>query len=180
MSRLTVYDEGAPAAPTHDTAEPAGIAAILADAGVRFEQWATIPLAPGAAPEQILAAYRPEIERLKAEGGYTTEDVARMGPDHPQREAIRQKFLAEHTHSEDEVRFFVEGAGLFCFHIDGRVYQLVAAAGDLVSVPAGTRHWFDTGAAPSFTAIRLFIDPAGWVANYTGADIATRFPTYTP
>ncbi len=32
------------------------------------------------------------------------------------------------------------------------------------------------GSAPAFTCIRLFNDPAGWVAQFTGDEIATRFP----
>jgi 1,2-dihydroxy-3-keto-5-methylthiopentene dioxygenase len=34
------------------------------------------------------------------------------------------------------------------------------------------------GPAPSFVVIRLFIDPAGWVARFTGEDIAGRFPRF--
>jgi len=56
------------------------------------------------------------------------------------------------------------------------VYEVSCERGDLISVPAGTRHWFDMGPAPSFVAIRLFINPEGWVASFTGSDIAERFP----
>lgn len=176
MTRLTLF-EGRKRVSSVDA--PAEIAALLGKVGIRYEQWqAAVPLAAGASNADILEAYKPEIDRLSAEGGYRQVDVVRLGPDHPDREAIRQKFLAEHTHSDDEVRFFVEGAGLFCFHIGNAVYQLVAEAGDLVNVPAGTTHWFDTGPAPSFTAIRLFVDPAGWVADYTGSSIATQYPLF--
>jgi 1,2-dihydroxy-3-keto-5-methylthiopentene dioxygenase len=101
-----------------------------------------------------------------------------MTPDHPQREAARRKFLDEHTHAEDEVRFFVEGAGAFYLHLGARVFQVVCGAGDLLSVPAGTKHWFDMGPAPRFTVIRLFTDPAGWVAEPTGDAIASRLPRF--
>jgi len=56
------------------------------------------------------------------------------------------------------------------------VYGVLCEAGDLISVPAGTRHWFDMGGAPDFQCIRLFTTPEGWVADYTGDDIARRFP----
>jgi len=46
----------------------------------------------------------------------------------------------------------------------------------LISVPAGTKHWFDMGADPEFTAIRLFNNQEGWVANFTGDSIASGFP----
>ena len=51
---------------------------------------------------------------------------------------------------------------------------------DLISVPNGTRHWFDMGPEPKFTCIRLFTNPEGWVANFTGEDIASRLPAMRP
>ncbi len=99
-----------------------------------------------------------------------------MQPDHPNKEALRKKFLDEHTHSEDEVRFFVEGQGLFCIHKAGQVFLVLCEKGDLISVPEGTPHWFDMGSEPRFTAIRLFTHTEGWVARMTGNDIASRFP----
>ena len=112
------------------------------------------------------------------EGGYQTVDVVRVKPDHPDRVAMRAKFLAEHTHAEDEVRFFVEGAGAFYLRKGGRVYRIVCERNDLLSVPAGITHWFDTGERPHFCAIRIFTSADGWVGNFTGDDIATRFPTF--
>src|SRR3546814_5164988 len=60
----------------------------------------------------------------------------------------------------------------FYLHALNRVYVALCEAGDLISVPAGTAHWFDAGPAPRFTAIRLFVSPDGWVADYTGDGIA--------
>ena len=101
-------------------------------------------------------------------------------PEHPQRAELRRKFLSEHTHGEDEVRFFVAGSGLFTLHIKERVYNMLCCRGDLIGVPAGTPHWFDMSARPSFTAIRLFTNPDGWVARFTGDPIAERFPRMEP
>ena len=61
---------------------------------------------------------------------------------------------------------------------DGAVHALECTAGDLIVLPAGTTHWFDTGESPNFTAIRLFITPEGWVARYTGDKIADSIPRY--
>ncbi len=88
---------------------------------------------------------------------------------------MRQKFLAEHTHGEDEVRFFVDGHGLFSLHVAAEVYEVLCEKGDLISVPANTKHWFDMGPNPRFVAIRFFNNPDGWVAEFTGSDIADRF-----
>ena len=177
MSRLRIFDEKHPDAIRFESEDGAEITARLAGAGVRFERWeAAAPVQPGASQEEVIAAYQPDIVRLMAEGGYQAVDVVSLTPDHPDKAALRQKFLNEHTHSEDEVRFFVGGQGLFTLHIGETVYELLCRQGDLVSVPANTRHWFDMGPEPSFIAIRLFTNPAGWVANFTGSDIAQRFP----
>lgn len=181
MSQLTVSPADAPDQIELQTRDPVVITQALAAAGLRFEVWApSAPLPEGASSDQILSAFQAEIDRLRAEGGYVTADVVRMNPGHPQREALRQKFIQEHTHAEDEVRYMVEGAGMFCLHVGDRVLRVVLEAGELLGVPAGTPHWFDAGAAPRFTAIRLFQDPAGWVAQYTGSAISTGFPPFAP
>ena len=155
----------------------ADIARELGAIGVRFEQWeASKPLLPGASQDDVIAAYRTDIERLQSEHGYQAVDVISLNPDHPERAALRQKFLSEHTHSEDEVRFFVAGRGLFTLHIGEKVYEVLCEQGDLIGVPDGTPHWFDMSEAPYFIAIRLFTNKEGWVANFTGSDIAGRFP----
>jgi 1,2-dihydroxy-3-keto-5-methylthiopentene dioxygenase len=149
----------------------------LASRGIRFQRWpARAELPDGASPEQILDAYSSEIARVQADGAYPTVDAIRLAPGHPDREVLRQKFLAEHTHSDDEVRFFVEGRGLFCLHIGDEVLQLICEAGDWIAVPAGTRHWFDMGPEPSFCALRFFNNPDGWVADFSGDTIAADYP----
>ena len=177
MSRLQVFAETDGTTPLLDTQDGAAIAAALGAVGVQFERW---PLRPLAVDSDILAVYADEVARLTAQGGYRAIDVARIAPDHPERAAMRGKFLSEHTHGEDEVRFFVEGEGLFTLHHDERVFNMLCSAGDLISVPAGMRHWFDMGASPRFTAIRLFVNPDGWIAQFTGSDIAERFPRLEP
>jgi 1,2-dihydroxy-3-keto-5-methylthiopentene dioxygenase len=144
---------------------------------VRFERWsADAELAPGADQAAVIAAYRSAIERLQNECGYQSVDVIRLERGAPNVEAMRAKFLDEHRHSEDEVRFFVDGRGSFYLHVGDKVYQTICVRGDLISVPAGTKHWFDMGPDPEFTAVRLFVNPDGWVANFTGETIAQAFP----
>ena len=179
MSRLTICPDHAPLEPEFDSVDGEAIAAALRRIGVRFERWNALrPLPADADDRQILELYAPDIERLMREGAYQSVDVVRCLPDNPQRAQMRAKFLNEHTHDDDEVRFFVEGAGMFYLRIDGRVYMTRCERNDLIGVPAGTRHWFDMGPAPHFTAIRLFTTPEGWVARFTGDTIAARFPAF--
>lgn len=177
MSRLTVYRDDAPGTPLISTEDVTEIASTLKPLGVRFERWESpVTLSPDDDAETILAAYRPYLDGLMGETGAGSADVIKLTADHPQAAALRQKFLAEHTHSEDEVRFFVHGAGNFIMHVDGKVWDAHCEQGDLISVPANTPHWFDAGDAPFFTALRVFTDTSGWVAQFTGDAISERFP----
>ncbi|MGH8077223.1 MAG: 1,2-dihydroxy-3-keto-5-methylthiopentene dioxygenase [Lysobacter sp.] len=181
MSRLRIFNEDESTTPILSTTDQSEIARELAKIGVGFEQWqAGAPIKPGDAPDLILDAYRTDIERLIAERGFKTVDVVSIAPDNPQREAMRSKFLDEHYHKEDEVRFFVAGSGLFTLHVDKSVYEITCEQGDLIAVPDSTLHWFDMGEEPSFVAIRFFTEPDGWVGHFTGTDIAKRFPRYEP
>jgi 1,2-dihydroxy-3-keto-5-methylthiopentene dioxygenase len=178
MSLLTVRHAttGAEELRTDDVAK---IAQVLADIGVRFERWGVTPLPEGADADTVLAAYKPRLDGFMGETGAGTADVIKLDPSHPMKDAMRQKFLSEHTHTEDEVRFFHEGAGNFILHIGGRIYDAYCTAGDLISVPANTTHWFDAGTEPSFTVLRVFTDTTGWTPHYTGSDLAERFPATT-
>ena len=181
MSRLRIFSEGNPETPEFASYDPDFIAAELLKIGVTFERWkATKPVEPGALPEEVITAYKEDIDRLVAERGFKTVDVVSIAPDNPQREAMRAKFLEEHFHKEDEVRFFVAGSGLFTLHVDGKVYEVECVQDDLIAVPDSTRHWFDMGDEPNFIAIRFFTEPDGWVGHFTGEDIAGRFPRYAP
>jgi 1,2-dihydroxy-3-keto-5-methylthiopentene dioxygenase len=179
MSRLRIFDVENPREPLLSTEATFDIEAELRQIGVRFEQWqAGKPVAAGDAPDVVLDAYKSDIDRIVAEKGFKTVDVVSIAPDNPQRETMRAKFLDEHFHKEDEVRFFVAGSGLFTLHVDGKVYEVLCTRGDLIAVPDSTQHWFDMGPEPSFVAIRFFTEPDGWVGHFTGTDIAKRFPRY--
>ncbi len=178
MSVLHCYSEqGQPQG--EPVTEHQAITDTLQRLGVRFERWETgAPLAADAGQDEVLAAYQPDVERLQDEYGFQSVDVVALRPDHPQRDELRDKFLQEHTHSDFEVRFFVDGAGLFYLHVGDKVYLVLCEQGDLISVPAGVTHWFDMGAAPDFKCIRLFVIPEGWVAEMTGSGISSRFPDF--
>ena len=179
MSRLRIYDETRAEPPLSVHTDHDDIARELGAVGVRFEAWeASKPVVPGASQDEVIAAYRADIDRLMQEKGYQAVDVISLTPDNPDRATFRQKFLNEHTHSEDEVRFFVAGSGMFTLHVAGKVYEIECVKDDLIAVPDGTTHWFDMGPEPSVVAIRFFAEPDGWVGHFTGTDIAQRFPRY--
>ena len=120
MSRLRIYDENTPDNAT-TFEDGAAISSALADIGVRFERWAaTAELAADASQDDVITAYRADVDRLMSESGFESVDVVALTPDHPDRDAFRKKFLEEHTHAEFEIRFFVDGSGQFNLHKDGK------------------------------------------------------------
>ena len=53
---------------------------------------------------------------------------------------------------------------------------MLCESGDLISVPVGTKHWFDAGEFNPFVkAIRVFMDKSGWVPDYTNSGIELNF-----
>jgi 1,2-dihydroxy-3-keto-5-methylthiopentene dioxygenase len=178
MTVLSVYNDDASGTPEH-IRNFDEIAKRLGSVGVLIERWtAGAQLSPHAQSEEVLSAYRQSIDLLNAKYGFKSIDVVSLKPDNPKKDDMRKMFLTEHFHRDFEIRFFVDGRGLFYLHIDGKVYCTLCEKEDLISVPANTTHWFDMGTAPDFKAIRLFTTDNGWVAEFTGSDISTRFPAF--
>jgi 1,2-dihydroxy-3-keto-5-methylthiopentene dioxygenase len=165
-----------------------GVAAFLAGHHIEYERWTPDhPIAADAPPDAVLAAYAREIDTLKARGGYRIADVIDVRPDTPNLEAMLARFNREHWHDEDEVRFIIEGRGLFHIHpLNGAVFALEVEAGDLIRVPRGTHHWFDLCVEKRIRAIRLFQDSSGWTPHYTDSGVDQGFqpvcfgPSYLP
>lgn len=155
----------------------ADVTAFLATVGIEYERAVPdVALAPGAPAAEVLAAYRTKIEELNAKGGYVTADVIDVFPDTPNLDAMLKKFSSEHWHDEDEVRFIIEGRGLFHIHPpEGSVFAIEVEAGDLIRVPRGTHHWFDLCTDRRIRAIRLFQDQSGWTPHYTNSGADSRF-----
>lgn len=184
MTFLTVWPETDPTSVLLATGDDERISASLADIGVEFSRWSLVDLEPGASAQDLLSSYSAAVEEYSADKGFVMVDavsLARQGTDEEWAATVtaaRTKFLSEHTHDDDEVRFFARGAGVFYLRIDGRVHAVLCTAGDLISVPQQTRHWFDMGSDPDFAAIRFFHEDDGWVGNFTEDPIASRFPDF--
>jgi 1,2-dihydroxy-3-keto-5-methylthiopentene dioxygenase len=182
VTLLQIMPEDAPENVLLRTRDDADIIRELAPHGVTLRR---LPLrtddTPSLDDQALLDLYREEIEEVCAQDSMKLVDVARLHPapteEWRERAAkARSTFLEEHLHSEDEVRFFAHGRGLFTLHLDDRVFAVLCEAGDLLSVPAGVRHWFDMGERPDFAAIRFFQEEDGWVGDFTGVPIAGGFP----
>ena len=149
------------------------IAEYLSVIGIDYARWDNLKaMSADATDQEILDGYADEIESLKEKGGYITADVINVVPTMPGLDEMLAKFNREHWHDEDEVRFIVQGRGLFHIApVNGDVVLIEMEAGDLIRVPRGTRHWFNLCGDRTIRAIRLFQDASGWTPHYTESGI---------
>jgi 1,2-dihydroxy-3-keto-5-methylthiopentene dioxygenase len=181
MTLLTIWADDQPGTPTLQTPDREVIAAELAAVGVTYRAFTPVEgVDASATSDDVIAAHQGLVDALIAEHGYTLIDVAQIHPvDSDEWRATaagaRAKFLNEHTHDEEEIRYFSFGSGVFYLHMNGRVLAMLCTAGDLISVPEMTTHWFDMGTTPDFTAIRFFRTDDGWVGTFTGSEISAQF-----
>jgi 1,2-dihydroxy-3-keto-5-methylthiopentene dioxygenase len=115
--------------------------------------------------------YQPHLDELTARRGYLTQDEVQLRPDQPNLDELLARFDPEHSHDDDEVRFVLDGEGVFDIRSnDDRWIRVVVEPGDLIVVPKGKHHRFELTALRRIHCVRLFKDPAGWVARYRAAD----------
>lgn len=113
------------------------------------------------------AAYQRALDELRAERFYTAQDEVSLSPSTENLAGICAKFLDEHHHEEDEVRFVLEGEGIFDIRsTDDRWMRVKVTEGDLIVVPAGRHHRFLLTDMQTIRCIRLFQNASGWTPVY--------------
>jgi 1,2-dihydroxy-3-keto-5-methylthiopentene dioxygenase len=160
----------------------------LSSIGIDYERWKPVAdIPPNASAQDILNAYSEQINELKSRGGYVTADIIDVNRDTPGLDTMLAKFNIEHLHEEDEVRYIIDGRGLFHIHPqNGGVVAIEVEPGDLIRVPRGTLHWFDLCGDKRIRAIRLFQNASGWTPHYTHSEIDRKYepvcwgPWYIP
>jgi 1,2-dihydroxy-3-keto-5-methylthiopentene dioxygenase len=125
--------------------------------------------------EAVLQALDAYFEQLKQRDGYQSRDLIVLHPETPNLDLLLAKFERCHTHADDEVRYIIEGEGVFGFvGPDGSQVELTVHPQEYINVPAGTEHWFYLTQKKRIKAVRYFTTTEGWVPEYTGT--AIRFP----
>jgi len=111
--------------------------------------------------------YRTPLDEVKRRREYIEEDIVELGPGTPNLEAICAKFVDEHFHDDDEVRFVLEGEGIFDIRsIDDEWMRVEVHQGDLIIVPKNRHHRFLLTDKKSIRCVRLFKDTKGWTPHY--------------
>lgn len=118
--------------------------------------------------EEVLKFHDELFEVLKKEEGYQSRDLIVLNPNIENLEMMLNKFSPCHTHDDDEVRYIVDGEGVFGFvKNDGTQMELLVQAGDYINVPKDTEHWFVLTNSKRIKAIRYFTTMDGWSPVYT-------------
>jgi 1,2-dihydroxy-3-keto-5-methylthiopentene dioxygenase len=114
-------------------------------------------------------SYQGPLDALKAARGYVAQDIVTLSPSTPNLDAICAKFIDEHFHDDDEVRFVLEGEGIFDIRSeDDRFMRVQVEQGDLIVVPKDRHHRFMLTETKQIRCVRLFRDQSGWVPHYRG------------
>ena len=155
--------------------EMEAVSTYLSEQGVSYQHWgverlnAQLNRSDALSPDEqeaILRLFEPELSTLRRDQGYRAQDIVALSEATPNLETVLEKFKREHHHTDDEVRFVVDGSGVFTIRKGNLVFDVIVAPGDLFVVPAFTRHSFDLTAKRKIKCIRVFKDPAGWAAIY--------------
>jgi 1,2-dihydroxy-3-keto-5-methylthiopentene dioxygenase len=129
----------------------------------------------------------PEFLKFKADNGYTYEDQVFVSPDRMGAEYKNKVwfviifihsnfailicffiiklsiFFTEHLHTDDEVRFVMDGSGFFDVRDeDDNWVRLWTRKGDLIVLPKGIYHRFTTDENHYIHALRLFVGDPIW------------------
>lgn len=121
-----------------------------------------------------VAASEQELARIKRERGYVEQDEVTLSTETPNLDAICAKFDKEHHHTLDEVRFVVEGEGIFDVRDESdRWVRIQVEAGDLIIIPANKYHRFYLTPSKAIRCVRLFLNTEGWAPLYRDEEHAT-------
>ena len=161
--------------------EPVALAS-LASLGLAYRY---LPVPDGVAyPERAVPWVEPEaggdaaVQAMREELGMSYADIVTIHHTTlPDYERCLERFYEEHIHTDDEVRYILEGSGYFDVRTrdqEGWV-RVRVAAGQCIVVPAGIYHRFTLDAGQYAKAMRLFAGEPVWTPINRG-DAADEHP----
>jgi 1,2-dihydroxy-3-keto-5-methylthiopentene dioxygenase len=122
--------------------------------------------------ELVLNSLDRYFDKLKTTAGYQSRDLIVLHPEFPDLSQLLSKFAYCHTHADDEVRYVIDGEGVFGFvRPDRSQVKLTIQPEEYINVPAGTEHWFHLTQSNRIKAVRYFTTTEGWTPEYTGTEI---------
>src|SRR5690606_36880722 len=175
MSSLAVHLHTSPELPNKVLNHADDITRTLAAVGIDYRQ-VELPavLRPGCEQTEFDTACGLWRQALMSREGHVQQELFNLQRNHPQKLELRARHLDEQGQASASAWLFIGGFAQLSVHLDGYVYVLQGERGDLLSLPAGVRHWFDLGEEPHALVVRM--SASDELPERTGDDIARRFP----
>ncbi|KAI3979804.1 hypothetical protein MKX01_013899 [Papaver californicum] len=105
-----------------------------------------------------------ELKKIRAERGYTYVDFCDLCPERmPNYEQKIKSFFEEHLHTDEEIRYCVDGSGYFDVRDENEKWIRVwVKKGGMIVLPAGMYHRFTLDSGNYIKAMRLFVGEPVW------------------
>ena len=122
--------------------------------------------------EHVLKSLDIYFQQLQQTADYQSRDLIVLHPSVPNLDAMLSRFDRCHIHTNPEVRYIIDGEGIFGFvRPDASQVELTVQPEDYINVPSDTEHWFALTASRQIKAVRYFTTTEGWVPEYTNTEI---------
>lgn len=180
MSQLALYSQFNLQTPYRVEKEFDTQSKELAGDGIILSKWPVLNTLPNALLEkaQVLRLYNDLVNEIKQQHNFLYADVACLHSSCALSLSMRGQYLSEHTHCEDEARFFIDGKVLVYVHCNERIHIIECGKGDFLLIPRAVKHWMDIGPSPNFTSIRWYNSKQGLSNSFTGSYVAESTPRW--
>ncbi|KAJ6844148.1 1,2-dihydroxy-3-keto-5-methylthiopentene dioxygenase 2-like [Iris pallida] len=105
-----------------------------------------------------------DLKKIREARGYSYMDICEVCPEKlPNYEAKIKSFFEEHLHTDEEIRYCLEGSGYFDVRDrDERWIRVAVKKGGMIVLPAGIYHRFTLDSSNYIKALRLFVGEPVW------------------
>lgn len=105
-----------------------------------------------------------KLAAIRKARNYSYEDMVNVSPETlPGYEEKIKMFYQEHIHTDEEIRYILDGSGYFDVRdLEDRWIRIACKKGDMLVLPAGIYHRFTLDENNYAKALRLFVGEPVW------------------